>query len=140
MGLFYNGIKGSLTANGVKLGKVREWLLSGKAETGETTVLDDYSPTYRVLRQSYDGSFKLFYYRDDAENVEAKSTVGQILKAGAGTGQNVTLELAASDMTLTFDAVITGVSISSSAGQVMQADVSFVVNGPLTTVNLGGVN
>lgn len=140
MALFYSGTNASLSVNGTKLGKVREWSIEGTAETVETTVLDDYSPTYRTLRQSYSGSLKLFYYRDEDENVESKSVLGVVLSPNTAGNDLVVLELASSDMMLKFDAVIKRVSLSASTGQVMQADVSFLVNGPLKTVNLGGVN
>lgn len=141
MGLFYSGIKGSLTVDGVKFGKVREWRISGSAKTGETTTVGDYAPTYRVLSQSYSGGLKLFYYRDEAENVESKALVGRIMTPGSiNATQTVALELAASDIRLTFDAFVTGVSFGATAGQVMSIDLDFVVNGPLKTVALGGAD
>ena len=139
MSLFYTGMRGSLSADGVVIGKVRDWSLSGAAELGETTKLDDDAPTYRTLRQNYSGSCSVFYYKNAGDKVESAGLVGVILRTGKIPIDSVVrMELRSDDLALIFDAKLTQTSIAASAGDVMQASIDFNVNGPLQTVQLGG--
>ena len=139
MSVFYSGINGSLSVDGKRLGKVTDWTLNGSAETAEVTKLDDYAPRYRTLRQSYSGDCSVFYYKDDNDSIESAGLIGGVIRTGRiDPDQTYEIELRSSDMALKFDAVLTDVRLGASAGDVMKAEVSFNVNGPLTSVELGG--
>ena len=139
MGKIYTGIEGSLFVDGAKVGKVKSWDLAGSAETLPTTTLGDYAPTYRYGRQSYDGSCTLYYYRNEADSIEGKTLFGAVLRTGKiDTAQKHRLKLVAGDRSLEFDALVTSVGLGAEQGDVMSADVSFVVSGPLIEASMGG--
>ena len=139
MGKVYTGIEGSLFVDGAKVGKVKSWDLAGSAETLSTTTLGDYAPTYRYGRQAYSGSCTLYYYRNETGVIEGKTLFGALLRTGRiDPEQKYRLRLVAADRSVEFDALITSFSISATQGDVISADVSFVVSGPLIEASLGG--
>jgi len=140
MGKFYTGIEGSLSVDGVKVGKVRDWRFSGEAEALEVTTLGDYARNYTLGRQSHSGSCSLFWYANDNGQVEAKPLVGAILRTGrVDPDKKYHLRLTSSNLAYEFDAVITTVETGAQAGDVIQAGISFTVCGELLAVNLGGL-
>jgi hypothetical protein len=139
MGKVYTGIEGSLFVDGQKVGKVRNWTFDGDAEALETTTLGDYAPTYRYGRQSYAGSCTLYYYRNEADSIEGKTLFGTVLRTGKiDPDQKHRFKLVAGDRSLEFDALVTSVGLGAEQGDVMSADVSFVVSGPLIEASMGG--
>jgi hypothetical protein len=138
MGKVYTGIEGSLFVDGQKVGKVRKWTFDGDAEALETTTLGDYAPTYRYGRQSYAGSCTLYYYRNKTGVIEGKTLFGALLRTGRiDPDQKYRLRLVAADRSVEFDALITSFGIGAEQGDVMSADVSFVVSGPLIEASMG---
>jgi hypothetical protein len=139
MGKLYSGITGSLSVDGVTIGKVREWSLEGSAEALATTTLGDWAPTYRYGRQQYAGSCVVLYYADENGKVESKPLIGDVLQTGkVPTGLKRRFKLVAGDRSVEFDALVTDVSMAAGAGDVLSADVSFTVSGPLIEASLGG--
>jgi hypothetical protein len=139
MGKVYTGIEGSLFVDGQKVGKVRKWTFDGDAEALETTTLGDYAPTYRYGRQSYAGRCTLYYYRNKTGVIEGKTLFGALLRTGRiDPDQKYRLRLVAADRSVEFDALITSFGIGAEQGDVMSADVSFVVSGPLIEASMGG--
>jgi len=140
MGKFYTGIEGSLSVDGVKVGKVRDWRFSGEAEALEVTTLGDYARSYTLGRQSHGGSCSLFWYANDQGTLEAKPLLGSILRTGrVDPDKKYRLRLTSSNLAYEFDAVITTVETGAQAGDVIQAGISFTVCGELLAVNLGGL-
>ena len=139
MGKIYSGIEGGLVVDGLKVGKVRDWSIAGAIASLETTTLADYMPTYRAGRQEYSGSCKLYYYRNAAGTVEGQALFGAVLRTGhVDPDQKHRFKLVAGDRSLEFDALVTSVGLGAEQGDVMSADVSFVVSGPLIEASLGG--
>jgi hypothetical protein len=139
MAKYYNGTDGSLSVDGVVIGKVRNWSFTGSVDALGTTTLADSAATYRSGRQSYSGSCDVLYYADGQGAVVSKPLLSDVLRTGAvAPSQKRRLVLAASARKLEFDAVITNVQIGASAGEVMQASISFVVTGQLVDASMGG--
>ena len=139
MGKFYSGIEGSLSVDGVVIGKVREWEFEGSAAALNTTTLGDWAPTYRYGMQGYSGSCSVLYYAVDDGTIEAKPLLGTVIRTGqVPTDQKHRFKLASSDRSVEFDALITSVGIGAEAGSVMRATIAFTVSGPLIEASLGG--
>lgn len=140
MGRFYTGLEGSLTVNGVKIGKVRDWSFSGDAEAIETTHLGEYGRQYIAGRQSHAGSCSLFWYANSNGEIEGRPLIGALLRTGhVSPTERFTFRLESSNMALEFQALVTHVETGVSPGDVMQASVAFTVCGELSEVNLGGI-
>ena len=151
---FYAGQQGKLFIDGSPkpAAKVVSWSFSSTANVLDTTTLSDTDRTLIYGTRSMSGSCRLYYY-NYAEGAAIKNDrgalLGKIIKPGssAGDGENdssdpVTLRLYVDDGSsggryLDLPALITGVSMSMSVGEVFAADISFEVNGaPLSSSNL----
>lgn len=140
MAKFYTGIEGSLSVDGVKIGKVRDWSFSGEADAIETTHLGEYGRQYIAGRQSHSGSCTLFWYANSDGAVEGRPLIGALLRTGhISPTERFTFRLESANVALEFQALVTRVETGVSPGSVMQASIGFVVCGELTEANLGGV-
>ena len=138
----YTGIDGSLLLDGTKVAKVSEWSLNAQADTLETTSLGDFAKTFVYGVQSFSGSARVFHYEDDAGKIASSGLMGDVLRTTATPSELThTIELnfagGAAARKLSFNAKRNSVEIGASAGEVVQATVSFTVTGPLTTMALG---
>lgn len=140
MGKFYSGIQGSLSVDGVKVGKVRDWSLTGEVEALEATTLDDFARTDLPGRQRYSGNCTLYWYANDEGNVEGSSLINSLLRIDA-VDKNVRPRLTLSSLNLTYelDALVTSIETGAEAGGVMSAAISFLGQGPLIQANPGGI-
>lgn len=137
----FTGIDGALYADGNKVARVADWSLSALADTLETTSLGDFARNYVYGIQSFSGSCTLFYYENDANQIEGKALLGDVLRTTATpTEATHTIELrlsgGASERRVAFRVLLDKVEVSASAGEVIQAQVSFTVTGALTTVTM----
>lgn len=137
----YTGIDGALYADGVKIGRVTEWQLSGAADALDTTTLGDAAKTYAYGIQSFSGSLTLLYYENDASLIEGSVLLGDVLRTTATpTATTHTLDLRMNNgsrtRSLVFKCLLNQVTISASAGEVITAEVSFTVTGQLTTASV----
>lgn len=140
MGKFYTGIEGSLSVDGVKVGKVRDWRLTGEVEPLDATTLGDYASTYIAGRQRYTGACNLFWYASDDGTLEGRPLVGAIMRTGqVDPNKKHRLRLSSANVAYEFDALITTVETGAQAGDVIQAGIAFSACGPLLEVNLGGM-
>lgn len=139
MGKYYSGIEGSLSVDGTKVGKVRNWRLAGEVEPLDVTTLGDFAHTYSPGRQRYTGSCALFWYANGDDRIEGRSLIESILRTGAVDPiKRHRFALASDDLIYEFDALVTALETGSQAGDVMEASMSFQVCGPLVTANPGG--
>ena len=146
---FYSGRDGELyitESGGVeqKAAKVQSWSFSSSMAVLETTSMGDTDRTLKAGVRSYSGSCRLFYYVESPAS-GADSNLNAILtnaiKAGslAGDGTNsesseIVLKLrmstGSSDIRdIQFSVFITGVSMSSSIGEISSADITWEANG-----------
>lgn len=140
MSKFYSGIDGSLSVDGVKLGKARNWQFSTELEALDTTTLGDSQRYYRGGRQQSGGSCVLFWYAKDNGQLDGKPLIGALIQTGTvDPTKKYKLRLGSASMVVEVDALITSASVEAQPGQVMAAQLAFVACGPLTEVNLGGL-
>ena len=151
---FYAGQQGKLFIDGSPkpAAKVVSWSFSSTANVLDTTTLSDTDRTLIYGTRSMSGSCRLYYY-NYAEGAAIKNDCGALLgkiiktSSAPGDGENaasdpVRLRLYVNDGSsdgryLDLPALITGVSMSMSVGEVFAADISFEVNGaPLSSSNL----
>ena len=146
---FYSGRDGELyitEPDGIeqKAAKVQSWSFSSSMAVLETTSMGDTDRTLEAGLRSYSGSCRLFYY----VTVPASGAVSNLhtiltnaIKKGgsAGDGTNsespeIVLKLrmstGSSDIRdIQFSVFITGVSMSSSIGEISSADITWEANG-----------
>lgn len=137
----YSGIDGALYVDGAKIGRVTAWSLDAQADTLETTTLGDFARNYVYGLQGYSGSCTVLYYEDDAGKVDGGALLGDVLRTTAtptATTHALDLRLNNGSKTrsLAFNALLNNVSISASVGEIITAEVSFTVSGPMTTATV----
>jgi hypothetical protein len=151
MSRFYSGQDGKLIVNDVTIAKVRSWSFTANQAVLETSSLADTDRTLIPGMRSVTGSCSIYYYRVQGDSSDLTTDVGDLLTnvltaAGNGGAQSggkkstvkFKLQIAdggpstGTDTDLTFHAYITSLSMTSSVGEVMSADVSFEVNGAVT--------
>ena len=143
---FYSGRDGELYIGGSenKAAKVQSWSFSSSMAVLETTSMGDTDRTLKAGVRSYSGSCRLFYYVAEPA-ASAESNLNTILtnaiKSGgaAGDGENdvspeILLKLRMTTGTsdirdIQFSVFITGVSMSSSIGEISSADITWEANG-----------
>ena len=155
MSRFYSGQDGKLIVNDVTIAKVRSWSFTANQAVLETSSLSDTDRTLIPGMRSVTGSCSIYYYRVQNVANDQSTDVGDLLtnvltatanggEQGGGTKSTVKfrLEIAdggpstGTDANLMFHAYITSLSMTSSVGEVMSADVSFEVNGAVTGLTL----
>ena len=150
---YYSGKDGELFIAGssTAAAKVQAWTYSSSMSVIETTNLGDTDRTLVDGLRSYSGSCRLSYYTEAAggnSNVNALLTSAQKVGGSAGDGTNarstkVTLKFRLSEGTgdthardIVFSAWITGVTISSTPGEITSADITWEADGAPTTLSL----
>jgi hypothetical protein len=137
----YTGIDGALYVDDVKVARVSEWSFSAEAETLETTSLGDFARDYVYGLQSFSGSATVFYYENASNQIEGKSLLSDVIRTTATpTEPTHTLELrflnGSKTRSVKFKCALNSVEISASTGEIIQAQISFTVCGPLTSASL----
>lgn len=142
MSKYLTGIDGTLYCDGAKVGRVSDWSFSGEVDALETTTLGDYARTFASGVQSYSGSCSVFCYEDDLGQLESFALTGDVLRTSA-TQYNSKHRLKllvkgqAKDRAIECDVVITSVGVEASAGDVIKAEIEFVVTSGLIAAGLG---
>ena len=143
---FYSGRDGELYIAGsaTKAAKVQSWSFSSSMAVLETTSMGDTDRTLKAGVRSYSGSCRLFYYvQSPASGADSNlhAILTNAIKVGnsAGDGTNsespeIVLKLrmstGSSDIRdIQFSVFITGVSMSSSIGEISSADITWEANG-----------
>lgn len=139
MAKHFTGADGALYVGGTRIAKVRNWSISGSVETLNVTRTDDTAAKFIYGRQSYSGSCTALYYEDDASALEASALLSNIIRT-SGTSATATatllLELAANRQ-IQATVLFTQADISASTGDIVSANLSFVVTGNLTVATMG---
>jgi hypothetical protein len=136
----YSGQDAALYVDGAKVGRVTAWELSGNVDALETTTLGDFARSYMQGIESYSGSLTLLYYETDANAIDGGGLLDDVFRTTTAPTTTHSLELRLSNgsktRSLGFKAVITDSSISASVGEIITAELSFNVTGPLTTATV----
>lgn len=139
MAKHFTGADGALYIGGTRIAKVRNWSISGSVETLNVTRTDDTAAKFIYGRQSYSGSCTALYYEDDASALEMSALLSNIIRT-SGTSATATatllLELAA-NRRIQATVLFTQADISASTGDIVSANLSFVVTGNLTVATMG---
>lgn len=139
MAKHFTGADGALYVGGTRIAKVRNWSISGSVETLNVTRTDDTAAKFIYGRQSYSGSCTALYYEDDASALEMSALLSNIIRT-SGTSATATatllLELAANRQ-IQATVLFTQADISASTGDIVSANLSFVVTGNLTVATMG---
>ena len=156
MSRFYSGQDGKLIVNDVTIAKVRSWSFTANQAVLETSSLADTDRTLIPGMRSVTGSCSIYYYRVQDDESDKTTDVGDLLgkvlaaksgsggDQGGGTNPTAQFQLRIADggqkggenADISFHAYITSLSMTSSVGEVMSADVSFEVNGAVTFLTL----
>ena len=134
----FTGIDGALYADGNKLAKVTNWSFNAQVDTLETTTLGDFARCYVYRVQSFTGQCTLLYYEGNQGKIDGGDLLADTIRT-TQTPTESTHQLilqynnGAQVHSVSFDCLLPQVSISATAGEIVTADVSCTVNGPLTT-------
>ena len=142
---FYSGQDGRLIIGGTTAAKVRSWSFTANQAVLETSSLEDTDRTLIPGIRSVTGSCSLYYYQETVgDDTDVTTLLNNLItknggkggEQGGGTKDTVKFELRILDgnynRSITFYAYITSLSMTSSVGEVLSADVSFEVNGAVT--------
>ena len=149
---FYSGQDGKLLVGDTEVSKVRSWSFTANQAVLETSSLADTDRTLIAGMRSVTGSCSIYYYRVQGDSSDLTTDVGDLLanvltantgsggEQGGDTKSTVKFQLQIADggastganTSIDFHAYITSLSMTSSVGEVMSADVSFEVNGAVT--------
>lgn len=137
----YTGIDGALYADGVKIARVSNWSFTASADTLETTSLGDFARDYIYGIQSFSGTATLFYYENASNLIEGNALLSDVLRTTkTPTEPTHTMELrfdgGSQTRKVSFSCLFNQVEITANTGEIIQANVTFNVCGPLTTVTL----
>ncbi len=153
MSKFYSGKDGELFigSSATAAGQIQSWSFSQSMSVLEATSLGD---TDRILKdglRSYSGSCRAYYYTQAAGGTSnVKDLLTASIKGGSAAGDatndrssEVVLKLRLSEGTgntnardIVFSVWVTGVSMSSSVGEIASVDFSWEANGAPTTTTL----
>lgn len=141
MAKIFTGRDGSLLLSGTTAAKVVNIRMQGDLETLETTTVGDNNRTYIPGIQSFSGTATLMYYKQDDNKNDAGTLLRRILRTSpVETSDVVSMTVRLNDGNTThnvsFNAYITSANFGISVGEIINADISFQVTGPLTTVTI----
>lgn len=137
-GKHFTGIDGALYADGAKVGRVNAWSFEATVESLDTTSLGDFAKTAIYGLQSFAGSATIFYYEKDGGQIEGSAMMTDVLRTTA-TPSEPTHELVlqfengAATHSVKFKCLLTQVSLTATAGEIVTAEISYQVTGPLQT-------
>lgn len=148
MAKFYTGRDGRMLLGESLVVKVTSWSLQADLEILETTTLGDSLRSFTPGVQSYSGTANILYYKNDSGDISTTGLLNKLIKTGTdgvSEADTVQLTLRLRDGTdygnidrndVTMNAYVTSVSISSSVGEVVSAQISFQTTGALITASM----
>ena len=153
MSNLYSGQDGVLYVGDKKAAKVRSWSFTANQAVLETVSLGDTERTLIPGIRSLTGSCSIYYYQTTAGNKTPEGGVTTFIDAfiqeGANSGgdsvepasSQLKLKLAIDDGTTSMRYIemyawITSLSMTSSVGEVIAADISFEADGCATALTL----
>jgi hypothetical protein len=137
----YTGIDGALYVDDAKVARVSSWSFDASADVLETTSLGDFARNYVYGVQSFSGSATLFYYENDLNLIEGSALMSDVIRTSqTPTEPTHVMELrfdnGSQARKISFKCALNEVSISATSGEIIEANVSFTVCGPLSTVTV----
>lgn len=139
---FYTGRSGSLTVEGKKVAKIRDWSLESTLELLSTNTIDSNFNTFTPGVKGATGSATLLLYRLENENTSTNIDAFNVLRdSNIMTGDSatesdlLTFELNASNAAaddIKFNGYITSASMSVSTGELSTVSINFTVDGKFT--------
>jgi len=148
---FYSGKEGELLIDGTKVAKVRSWSFTFNQAILETVSLEDTDRTIIPGIRSYTGNASIYYYQNTAGGGSGRLTtlINSQMKVGSSAGDgtnaesssNLVFKLRIKDGSsngrfIQFAAQPTSLTMTSSVGEVVAADINFEVNGAPTGLAL----
>lgn len=152
---YYSGQDGHLYIDGTIAAKVVSWSFSSTQATLDTTCLSDTDTTATEGIRSISGSCRIYYHSDSSGSGDANKLINKMIKVrssssipgvaakqNATTGETATIlklgfkDYQSNDKQIELKVILTNVSMSSSQGEVLAADVSFISNGAPTAVTI----
>lgn len=137
----FTGIDGALYADGNKVARVSAWSFSASAAVLPTTTLGDYAATAIYGIQSFSGNCSVFYYEGDAGAIDGSALMSDVMRT-TQTPTEPTHELVlryengAATHEVKFKCLLNQVAIAATAGDIVSAQISFTVTGPLQTATI----
>tara|TARA_Y100001938_G_C8092120_1_gene435674 strand:- start:2997 stop:3428 length:432 start_codon:yes stop_codon:yes gene_type:complete len=139
----YTGSDATLLLGAEELAKVKQYSFSASAGLLETTSLGDNSRTFTYGLRTYTGSATLIYYKQDDNSNDASTLLKSIINtntSGLSSTDKKALTMRFKDGTdlndVAMNVYITGANFSASAGEILQAQISFQATGDLTSVSI----
>lgn len=131
---YFTGRNGKLVVDGAAIAKVTSWSMNADLDLLETTALNDANKSFVANLPTYTGSATILYYKDAAGAFETSGIFGRLLRRSASLA-TATLRLQIMDgntpREVVLDAFITSISMGSSVGEIVSADISFQATGDL---------
>ena len=137
----FTGIDGALYCDGNKVAKVASWTFAASAASLNTTTLGDFAATSVYGIQSFTGSCTIYYYEGNGGQIDGSALMTDVLRTTqTPTEPTHELELryqnGATTHEVKFKCLLNQVAIAASAGEIVTAQISFTVTGPLQTATI----
>lgn len=137
----FTGIDGALFCDGNKVAKVSSWTFAATAAALNTTTLGDFAATSIYGVQSFTGSCSIYYYEGNGGQIDGSALMSDVFRTTqTPTEPTHTLELryqnGATTHEVSFKCLLNQVAISATAGEIVTAEISFTVTGPLLTATI----
>ena len=143
---FYSGKEGELLINDDLVARVRSWSFNFNQSVLETVSLGDTDRTITNGIRSYTGNASIYYYQTSPKAGSGKlsALMNNIIKAAGNPGENGTSEAisfkfklrikdgSASGRFIQFQGIVTGLTMTSTVGEVTAAEITFESNGAPT--------
>jgi hypothetical protein len=137
----FTGIDGSLYADGNKVARVSAWTFTASAATLPTTTLGDFASTAIYGIQTFSGTCTIYYYEKDGGGIDGSALMSDVLRT-TQTPTEPTHELqlryenGAATHEVKFKCLLNQVAIAATAGDIVTAQITFSVTGPLQTATI----
>ena len=137
----FTGIDGSLYADGNKVAKVSAWSFSASAAMLPTTTLGDFASTAVYGVQTFSGSCTIYYYEKDGGGIDGSALMSDVMRTTQTPTEpthelNLRYENGASLHEVKFKCLLNQVDIAATAGEIVTAQITFTVTGPLQTATI----
>ena len=137
----YTGIDGALYVDNVKVAQTQSWTLSANAAVLPTTTLGDFAETAVYGLQSFTGSASIYYYEGNSRQIDGSKMLVDVLRT-TKTPTNETHQLKLQYLNgskirqVQCNCLLNSVEISATAGEIVMANITFTVTGPLTIASI----
>ena len=137
----FTGIDGSLYADGNKVARVSAWTFTASAAALPTTTLGDFASTAIYGIQTFSGTCTIYYYEKDGGGIDGSALMSDVMRT-TQTPTEPTHELqlrydnGATTHEVKFKCLLNQVAIAATAGDIVTAQITFSVTGPLQTATI----